>query len=99
MSYTGKWDLTLAAPSGPIKFIMDATQDGSRLTGTGMTSSGDTAEVQDGKVDGANASWNTPIKKPVSVTLGFSATVDGDKMSGSAKIGMFGSVKFEGSRL
>jgi hypothetical protein len=97
MSFTGNWTITLNAPIGAQIFQLAATAADGVLTGT-VTNGSDTAEIKNGKFEGDEASWDLPVKKPVSVTLGFRAILDGDEMSGTAKIGMFGSAKFTGAR-
>ncbi len=39
-----------------------------------------------------------PIQKPMAVTLAFDATVDGEAIAGTAKLGALGSAKFNGVR-
>ena len=54
--------------------------------------------LANGKVDGNNLSWSATITSPMPMTLEFSGTVDGDKLSGSVKAGSFGSFPFNGGR-
>jgi hypothetical protein len=98
MSFTGNWTITLNAPIGAQVFQLAATAADGVLTGT-VTNGSDSGEIKNGKVEGDEASWELPIKKPVSVTLSFRALLDGDEMSGTAKIGMFGSAKFTATRV
>ena len=54
--------------------------------------------IQDGAINGDDASWSVNITSPMPMTLQFNGTVDGDAMSGSVKLGMFGEAKFTGAR-
>jgi len=49
-------------------------------------------------VDGNAVTWKASISKPMPLTLEFSGTVDGDTMTGSVKLGMFGTQSFSGVR-
>jgi hypothetical protein len=51
-----------------------------------------------GKVDGDTLTWSASITTPFPMTLEFTVTVDGDKMSGSVKAGSFGSSPLTGVR-
>jgi hypothetical protein len=97
MSYKGNWAIEVNAPLGVQKFTLAAdVQDDVLL---GVVSNGEnTQEILNGKVDGDEASWDLPIQKPMKVTVAFSATLDGDEISGSARIGALGSAKFTGVR-
>jgi hypothetical protein len=97
MSFTGNWTITLNTPVGEQVFHLDAVAENGVLSGT-VTNGTDSGAIQKGKYEGDEASWELPIKKPVSVTLAFKAALDGDELSGTAKIGMFGSAKFAGVR-
>lgn len=72
------------------------SEDGA-LTGR-MTSPQGEADVQDGVVDGNSLSWKADITTPISMTLEFSATLDGDSISGNVKLGAFGTASFSGTR-
>jgi hypothetical protein len=97
MSYDGNWTITLHTPVGDQAFRLEAQVEGARLTGT-VKSDTDTTEISNGKVDGNHASWDFSITKPIALTLNFTAERNGDTISGTAKLGMFGNGKFEGTR-
>ena len=59
---------------------------------------GEGKPIEDGSVSGNNIVWSASITKPMPMTLKFSGTVDGDKLEGSVKLGMFGSAPFTGVR-
>ena len=74
----------------------DAT-NGSALTGTQQAAQG-SGPLENGKVEGNNVSWSAKISSPMPLTLDFTGTVEGDKLSGSVKAGSFGSFPFTGNR-
>jgi hypothetical protein len=98
MSFTGNWAIQVKAPLGVQKFDVTFDEQGNVLTGTATNAEGHTQDIQNGKVDGDEASWDLTIKKPLSATVAFSAALDGDEISGTARIGALGSAKFTGER-
>ena len=52
----------------------------------------------EGKVSGDTLTWSTSITSPMPMTLEFNATVSGDAMSGTVKLGAFGSAPLSGVR-
>lgn len=97
MSADGTWDITMNTPMGAQNAKLELSSDGGVLTGR-MTSPQGDADVQEGTVDGNSLSWKADITTPISMTLEFSATLDGDSISGSVKLGAFGTASFSGSR-
>ena len=52
----------------------------------------------EGAIEGSTLAWQTDITVPMPLTIDFSATVAGDAMTGSAKLGMFGNAPVTGAR-
>lgn len=98
MSITGTWNITLHGPTGAQQLVFIAAEDGGKLTGKISRAGSEPIEIKDGKIKESEATWDWPIGKPMKVILSFSGTVEGDKISGSTKLGMFGKAKFEGDR-
>jgi hypothetical protein len=67
---------------------------------TGTMSSGEMG-LKDiaGKSSGNSLTWTLSLTKPVSIKLTFEADVDGDKMTGTVKLGMFGKATLDGKRI
>jgi hypothetical protein len=97
MTVDGKWEIVINSPLGAQKAALDITTNGGSLTGTQTAQQG-SGPLENGKVDGNSVSWSAKITNPLPLTLDFSGTVDGDKLSGSVKAGSFGSFPFTGSR-
>ena len=97
MSADGTWNTTMNTPMGAQNGTMELTTDGNTLTGTLKGPQGE-IELQDGTVDGDALTWKADITSPMAMTLEFSATVDGDNMSGDVKLGAFGNASFTGTR-
>jgi hypothetical protein len=85
----GEWAVTFETPSGPQDFTMFVVQEGAKLTGR-MTS--DVGEFRlTGAVDGNHLKivWSLPEQgKMVEIT--FTATIDGDSITGTARLGDLG---------
>jgi hypothetical protein len=97
MSVDGTWQMTLQTPMGAQSTTVELVSDGSSLTGT-QSGNGESGPIYDGSVDGDTATWKIDITRPMKLTVTFSATVDGDSISGSAKAGMFPKSSFTGTR-
>ncbi len=97
MSATGSWNISMETPMGTRKAVLTLAAEGAELTGTMAVDAGSTA-IKDGKLDGNKVSWKTDIQQPMPMTLEFSATVEGDSLSGSVKLGMFGNAPLSGTR-
>ena len=97
MSIDGTWNLTFDTPIGTQETTLAAKAVGGALTGT--QSGGDGSQtIHDGAVNGDEVSWSVAISSPMPMTLEFKGKVDGDAMSGSVKLGMFGEASFTGVR-
>lgn len=98
MAADGKWQLTINTPLGAQQSVLNISTSGASLSGTQSAASGDEKPIEEGKISGDQISWKASISKPMAMTLEFSATVQGDSMTGSVKLGMFGTQSFRGVR-
>jgi len=98
MAVDGKWEIVINSPMGAQKASLDIATNGTALTGTQQAAQG-SGPLENGKVDGNAVSWSAKITSPMPLTLDFTGTVDGDKLSGSVKAGAFGSFPFSGNRV
>ena len=55
-------------------------------------------ELNDGAVDGDTLTWKADMTSPMPMTLEFTASVSGDEITGSVKLGAFGAATFSGTR-
>ena len=97
MSADGTWNLTMQTPMGERRSTLSLSTAGGTLTGK-QEAEGNTTDIAEGTVSGNDVSWKVSITNPMPLTLTFNGTVDGDKLSGTADTGMFGSFPFEGIR-
>jgi hypothetical protein len=52
-----------------------------------------------GRISGTTLNWTLSLTKPLSIKLSFEANIDGDKMAGTVKLGMFGKAALAGKRI
>ncbi|MEZ5557323.1 MAG: hypothetical protein R3E86_02075 [Pseudomonadales bacterium] len=97
MSADGTWNTTMNTPMGAQQGTLTLATDGGTLTGKLSGAQGE-IELTDGTVDGNALSWKAALTSPMPMTLEFSATVDGDSISGNVKLGAFGNATFSGTR-
>lgn len=98
MSVDGTWNIVMKTPIGEQQSTLVLAADGPALQGTMSSTTMGSAMLQDGTADGNQASWKADITQPMALTLEFSATVEGDTISGNAKLGVFGNAPFSGTR-
>ena len=97
MSGTGTWNVTMNTPMGAQQGVLELVVDGASVTGTMSGAQGSMA-LTDGSADGDQLRWKAAMTQPMPMTLEFSATVDGDAISGQVKLGAFGNATFAGAR-
>ncbi|HEX7024934.1 MAG TPA: amidohydrolase family protein [Gemmatimonadales bacterium] len=94
----GGWTMTLTSPQGPLDITMTLSQNGGTFTGQ-MVSQVGTQEISDGQITGRNVVWSATLSfGGQSVTLNYRGEVDGNRMTGSAELGSFGSATFTAER-
>ncbi|HEY5756139.1 MAG TPA: cytochrome P450 [Steroidobacter sp.] len=91
------WELTLATPMGAQKMTARIVRSSDSFAGS-ITGEMGVQEIK-GKVVGNTLSWTVSLSKPVSIKLGFEATIEGDSMTGNVKLGMFGNAPLTGKRV
>ena len=94
---TGEWMISFTSPQGPQEFTMYVQQQGPRLTGR-LTSEYGEFPLR-GSVDGTTftITWSMPDGgKELDIT--FNGKVEGDTMTGTAKLGNRGTGQLQGTR-
>lgn len=97
MSADGNWKITISTPMGPQEVTAAITTQGDTFTGKSESPMG--SQEISGKVAGDTLTWSADITKPMPLTLDFEAKVDGDKMTGTVKLGAFGNAPLTGQRI
>ena len=94
MSVAGTYKITINSPMGAQEASLTLNDDG---TGN-MSGAQGSQDLDEVTIEGNAASWSTEIQQPMPMKLEFTATVDGDDISGDVKAGAFGSFPFSGSK-
>src|SRR5215467_8397260 len=94
---SGEWAISFDSPQGPQEFTMYVQQQGPRLTGR-LTSEYGEFPLR-GSIDGNTftINWSMPdAGRELDIT--FNGKVDGDSMTGTAKLGNRGTGQLSGTR-
>ena len=78
----GAWQISWEGRGGPQQGTIQIQQDGAKLSGTFQDSGGSSSQLT-GSVAGNNVSFSVQVQARRTMTLAFTGTVDGDKMSGT----------------
>jgi hypothetical protein len=93
----GRWNITIATPMGDKSGVLELRVDGSTLSGS-LSHADHHVDISDGKIDGNRLSWRAKITKPMRLSFNFTAVVEENRISGTARH-MLGTAPFEGTRL
>jgi hypothetical protein len=91
------WKITLDTPMGPQEFMAHIVREGDTFSGR-IDSPMGSEPINNGVVNGDQLNWTMAVKKPMPVKLVFDVKIEGDKMTGKAKLGIFGTAKLTGER-
>jgi hypothetical protein len=97
MSADGTWNMTMNTPMGERKGTLTLKANGDALEGK-MEGPEGAQPIEEGKIDGSSLSWIINMTQPMAMKLEFSATLDGDAISGEVGLGAFGKATFAGTR-
>jgi hypothetical protein len=81
---------------GAQQSTLSLKDNGGTLEGT-MSGPQGTVPIEDGKADGNALSWGITAAQ-MGMKIAFTATLDGDAMTGEAELGAFGKATFTGAR-
>lgn len=96
MAIDGTWNITLNTLMGPQTRTLTLSSAGGTLSGSMAGPQGNNP-IEEVTRDGNALSWSV-MAPQLGMKIGFSATVEGDSMSGQAQLGAFGAAPFTGSR-
>ena|SRR5271165_3931475 len=92
----GKWNITIKTPMGDKPGVLELHMEGKNLSGS-LSDADHHVAISDGRIDGNELKWSAKITKPMRLSFKFTATVDGDRISGTARH-LLGSATFSGTR-
>ena len=91
------WKITLKTPMGPQEFTAHIVRNGDVFSGR-IDSPMGSEPITNGVAKGAALNWTMSVKKPMPIKVVFDVKVDGDQMTGKAKLGVFGTAELTGVR-
>tara|TARA_B100000470_G_scaffold81342_1_gene62638 strand:+ start:430 stop:726 length:297 start_codon:yes stop_codon:yes gene_type:complete len=97
MGVDGTWNMSMKTPLGEQAGTLTLATDGGTLTGT-MSGPQGSMDLEGGTVDGNSLAWTVNMTSPMPIKVEATATIDGDSITGEAKLGAFGTAPFSGSR-
>lgn len=95
-SIDGDWNMVLASPVGPQEMQGHFETQGGQLTG--YLSSPEGQQNFTGTVESNQLKFDLKVEKPMKITLKYDITIEGDKLTGRVKMGIFGKAKLTGER-
>ncbi|MED3575511.1 DJ-1/PfpI family protein [Cytobacillus praedii] len=96
--FQGKWDTTISTPIGKLSVLIDLSTNDGQIVGTAKQGE-EIVPLDNPSLEGNQLKWSIKVTKPISLTLKFSVSIDGNQMVGEAKAGMLPSSKLIGHRL
>ncbi len=93
----GKWKVTIDTPMGEKTGVLELLVSGKTLTGS-LSNDDHRVAISNGKIEGERLSWQAKIDRPMRLSIKFSAVVDGDRISGTARH-LLGTASFSGTRV
>jgi len=97
MAIDGTWKVAMETPMGTRNATLSLSTSGGGLTGK-MSGDAGSIDIYDAKASGDHVSFKVDITQPMPLTLEFAAAIDGDKLSGSVTLGVFGDAPLSGTR-
>jgi hypothetical protein len=92
----GKWNITIDTPMGEKTGVLELKVAGSSLSGS-LSHGEHRIAISDGRIEGEQLKWSAKITQPMRLSFKFTATVQGDRISGAARH-LLGSANFSGTR-
>lgn len=96
-NFAGLWDVTLATPIGKMAVVFDINDQDGVISGTAATAD-ETVNFLEPVANGNQLTWSQDVTTPMKLTLKFDVTVDGDEMTGGAKVGFMPASTLTGTR-
>ena len=91
------WKITLNTSMGPQEMTAHLVRKGDTFNGR-IDSPMGSQEISNGTATGDSLTWTMAVKKPMPLKIVFAVEIQGDKMTGKAKLGVFGTAALTGER-
>jgi hypothetical protein len=97
MSAIGSWKATMSTPMGPQDMVLHIAHHGDDFAGRIESPMG-SFDIT-GSATPSSLRWEMKAKKPMPITVTFDVIVEGDTLSGTAKLGLLGKSIVTGQRI
>ena len=97
MTVAGAWNLTINAGPTPETSTLTLAEDADDLRGQ-LSSKDGVGDLLDLAVEGTSIAFKVPITQPLPLTLEFTGSIEDGLMSGSVKLGAFGTGSWTATR-
>lgn len=97
MNADGSWSVVLATKMGAQDIQIHITSQGDEFTGRIDSPMGNVDIA--GPISGNQLSWEMKISKPIPMKARYEVAIDGDSMTGTAKLGFLGKAKVTGKKV
>ena len=94
----GEWTVTFTGPTGPAEYTMFVAQEGTRLTGRMTSPHGEFPLKGTTEGDTFRIMWSLPDNGRM-LDIEFTGKVDGDTLTGTARLGKAGEGPVSGERV
>jgi hypothetical protein len=94
VSIVGTWDTTISSPVGDQSVEFEFSDESTGVARHAMGS----LPLQNVRSSGNTASFQATVTSPMKLTLNCSVTIDADRITGTARAGLFGSFAIVGHR-
>jgi hypothetical protein len=91
-----QWNIKIDTPMGERTAVLELHVEGKVVTGS-LSDGQHHVAISEGRVDGNTLRWQAKITKPMRLSFKFTAVVEGDRISGSARH-LLGTATFVGTR-
>ena len=98
MGVAGTYDIAVKTPMGDQKGTLTVVPEGDSWSGQVAGALGQ-VPITGGRIAGDTLTWQMGIATPMNLSLDCEATVNGDRLSGTVKAGVFGAMALEGVRV
>lgn len=96
MTISGTWDIIMKTPMGDRDARLTLKQDGDALSGE-LAGDGKQTAIDNGRVENERLLWDVSVTSPMPITLSFDCAMEGENLTGTVKLGMFGDAPVTGT--
>lgn len=98
MALAGNYDCVTKTPLGDQKGVLTIVPGADDSFTGQITGDLGSMEIRNGRISGETLSWQMKMTMPMPMDLDCTATVEGDRLTGTVKAGMFGEMELTGTR-